>query len=1057
MRVRSRLFPGVAIATLLALVACRPGGLATSSLAAAPPAPPPVDDEPPPMAAPDRPLLPAGPRITLTASDGTGLALAALSAKAVLEGPLAFTEMHLVFNNPLPRTLEGTFKVVLPVGASVSRFALRIGDAWQEGEVVERQHARAAYEDFLHKKQDPALLEQSAGNEFAARVFPIPPNGTKELVLSYAEELTGRAPYVLALRGLPQIGAIDATASAAGAPAPLAALARADWTPDADFVVDRRAVTAGDGLRADDLVVTRVRPVAQRRLDPMTSEIVLVDTSASRALGLKEEVDLLRQLAAAAAAKDPDSRWVVACFDQRVDEVFAGRVADFDDAAGSKILARGALGASDLGRALAWAGGHANDPGATRVLLMTDGVATAGETDRAKLVAAARGAGARGIQRIDAIATGGIRDDASLHAIATAGLPRDGVVLDDSEDPRRIAWRLGEAAQSAIAVKVDGASWWYPQRIDGAQAGDEFLVYAEAATAAPVRVSAGDARDVTPDLRPADKPLLDRAFAQAKIASLLDAAAHTDDPETARGEIIRTSTSHRVLSPYTGFLVLETDADYARLGIDRGSLVDVLAVQGGRVVSSHRSTAVIAKDDTRTARAKAARSRLERSESSDGAPERVRRLERSESSDGAPKAGLTAGDPNAPAAPWGRVDKDEAPHGPPPARATAPAPAASTVAFDDLQQGIGDAFGAGGLGLSGTGEGGGGALAARPAATAAASPPAPRPARRPTDARFEAEVAEPVAPPEPKVAPYTGRFADVMGAVAARDGKRALATARAWHAGDPADVMGLVALGEALEASGDGATAARAYGSIVDLFPSRADMRRMAGERLERLADESALDLAVDTYEKALEQRPDHPSSHRMLAFALLRRHDYARAFEAALDGLAYAYPQGRFLGVQQVLREDLGLIGAAWAKAEPERRASILARVRAAGGTVEDAPSVRFVLSWETDANDVDLHVTDASGEEAYYQHPSLTGGGSLYADVTTGYGPECFTIRLPRGKRSARYTLQANYYARGPMGYGMGMLEVVDHDGHGGITMQERPFVVMNDHATVDLGRYQ
>ena len=58
--------------------------------------------------------------------------------------------------------------------------------------------------------------------------------------------------------------------------------------------------------------------------------------------------------------------------------------------------------------------------------------------------------------------------------------------------------------------------------------------------------------------------------------------------------------------------------------------------------------------------------------------------------------------------------------------------------------------------------------------------------------------------------------------------------------------------------------AARAYGAIIDLFPSRADLRRMAGNRLERLATPEALALAVDTYEKAKEERADHPSSHRM-------------------------------------------------------------------------------------------------------------------------------------------------------------------------------------------------
>ena len=128
--------------------------------------------------------------------------------------------------------------------------------------------------------------------------------------------------------------------------------------------------------------------------------------------------------------------------------------------------------------------------------------------------------------------------------------------------------------------------------------------------------------------------------------------------------------------------------------------------------------------------------------------------------------------------------------------------------------------------------------------------------------------------------------------------------------------------------------------------------------------------------------------------------------------------------------------------------------RVVDLGGTVENEPSLRFVLTWETDANDVDFHIFDAKGGHAFYSSPNLASGGGLYADVTTGYGPECFTIRAPRAKRAGPYTLQANYYSRGPMGYGMGKLEIIDHDGAGGITFEERPYVVMVDHAFVDLG---
>ncbi len=1023
MRARLHVLLGVAaVVVMLTLFACRRGGLGSSAVEAppAPAAPAAPAGTPVALVLSDRPALsPAGPRITLTASDGTGLVLTALSTRAVLEGPLAFTEMRLAFANPRPRTLEGTFKIVLPAGASISRFALRVGDAWQEGEVVERQRARAAYEDFLHRKQDPALLEQSAGNEFSARVFPIPGNGSKEIVVSYAEELRGTAPYVVSLRGLPRLGIVDAVATVAGSNVPLATLTRSGWVPDEDFVADRGPSAAADGVRSGDLVLARVHAAAEHRPEPLGSAIVLLDTSASRALDLGNQVRLLQRLAASVGEKDAGATWAVACFDQRVDEVFAGRAAAFDDAVAARILQRGALGASDLGRALAWAGERATRLGVQRVLVLSDGVATAGATERAGLVAPAHALASAGVRRIDAIASGGIRDEGVLRAIATAGLPHDGVVLADGDDTSVVLRRLNEATQSAVAVRVEGATWWYPRRIDGAQAEDETLVYAELPPASPVRIVVGDDRQVVPDLRPVERPLLERAWAQAKIASLVDAEATRPDADALRKEIVTLSTTHRVLSPYTALLVLETEWDYQRLGIDHTSLTDILAVQGSRVALAHRSDAVA---------------------SPQGGPQGGRKAAAEEAAQfgmiGLTSASATAtADPNAPAAPWGteREGRDEARGGQELPRAASAQARARGEAWGD---GIGEAFGSGGLGLSGVGRGAGGAASVR-----AASSPA------------RAELAQAA---ESAAAPYAGRFAEVMTALEKHDAKSALAGAQEWHASSPGDVMALVALGEALEASSDPATAARAYGSIIDLYPSRADLRRMAGERLERVRDPAALELALDTYAKALEQRPDHPSSHRMLAFALLRKGDYARAFEAALAGLAFRYPSGRFAGVEQVLREDLGLIGAAWARAEPDMRAAISARVRAAGGTIEDAPSLRFVLSWETDANDVDLHVRDASGETAFYSHPTLASGGSLVADVTTGYGPECFTVRLPRGKRSSKYTVRANYYSRGPMGYGMGKLEVVEHDGHGGLAFEERPFVVMNDHAFVELGAY-
>jgi tetratricopeptide (TPR) repeat protein len=290
-----------------------------------------------------------------------------------------------------------------------------------------------------------------------------------------------------------------------------------------------------------------------------------------------------------------------------------------------------------------------------------------------------------------------------------------------------------------------------------------------------------------------------------------------------------------------------------------------------------------------------------------------------------------------------------------------------------------------------------------------------------------------------------------MALVAHRQPGEALKGALEWRDQEPGDVLALIALGESYEALGKRQKAARAYGSLIDLYPARADLRRFAGERLERCGAD-AQELAIDTFKQARAQRPDHPASHRLLAYELLRAGQPQAAFDAIVEGAQRSYPPGRFAGVDRILREDIGLIGAAWIRRDPQRRAQILERLSRLGVELPTGRSLRFVLNWETDANDVDFHIIDAQGGHAYYSQRTLPTGGVLYADVTTGYGPECFTIE---GAPTAYpYKLRAHYYSKGPMGYGMGKLEIIEHDGQGNLAFDERPFVIMTNGAFVNLG---
>ncbi len=547
-----------------------------------------------------------------------------------------------------------------------------------------------------------------------------------------------------------------------------------------------------------------------------------------------------------------------------------------------------------------------------------------------------------------------------------------------------------------------------------------------------------------------------RAWAEAKIASLEAKERDQGKSPELQKEIVALSTGHRVLSAYTALLVLETDADYARFNLDRRALADILSVNDGRLAWTKRDPEMpsVARRDTPRAEPvpRPRKSQVSRDLDGDEA-------DPSASAAAPPRVQVPASAPQAPARARGEEGSMGNPQEAPEARMEKGA-----VGDDFRGGGLADMIGAlaepvaaapaptAGFANGVVGHGAGSGMGGGGSAHHVGAAPLAAPARSPSANAYGGVGLSGEGEAGPS--PLTGKLGQVNDRLAKGDKAGAFELAAAWEASDPGDVLALVSLGEASEAKGDATTAARAYGSLIDLFPSRADLRRFAGERLEHVKGKEAGDLALDTFDKARRDRPDHPASHRLAAFARLRRGEYAAAFDILVAGLAQHYPEGRFIGGDRILREDLGLVAAAWMKADPARKSDVLARLRSAGGAIEDTASIRFVLNWETDANDVDFHIHDAKGGHAVYSSPHTSSGGDLYADVTTGYGPECFTVRLPKDQRATPYTLQAHYYSRGPMGYGMGKLEIIDHDGHGGLKFEERPFIVMVDHAFVDLG---
>ncbi|MEQ9321852.1 MAG: VIT and VWA domain-containing protein, partial [Polyangiaceae bacterium] len=322
------------------------------------------------------------PPVALTTSDGTGLSLVSYQARAVIDGPLAFTELSLRFRNPRAERIEGRFAVSLPSGAAVSRLAMRIGGRWQEAEVVEKQKARQSYEAVLHRGFDPALLEKKAGNAFSARIFPIEANADKEIILSYSHDLeAGR--YELPLAGLPLVQELDVDAQVRRNGAwKTVTMSERHVVPRRDFALT--VPREREGLRHGNLVALRLRPTFDARPQPLRRVAVLFDTSASRALGFAREVRRLGALLTALGERHGGETYVeLVAFDQEVSPVYAGTLEDVGEAV-DEILARRPLGASDLHAAVAWL---ASRKSLDRAILITDAVATAGPAESTALLA----------------------------------------------------------------------------------------------------------------------------------------------------------------------------------------------------------------------------------------------------------------------------------------------------------------------------------------------------------------------------------------------------------------------------------------------------------------------------------------------------------------------------------------------------------------------------------------------------------------------------------------------------------------------------------------------
>ena len=109
--------------------------------------------------------------------------------RVTVEGRVAKVELTEWFKNGGDRIAEGEYLYPLPGEAVFSGFSLWQGEQELRGEMMDRDRARAIYEEIVRRRADPALIELAGHGLLRARVFPIEPGQERKVELRYTQLL----------------------------------------------------------------------------------------------------------------------------------------------------------------------------------------------------------------------------------------------------------------------------------------------------------------------------------------------------------------------------------------------------------------------------------------------------------------------------------------------------------------------------------------------------------------------------------------------------------------------------------------------------------------------------------------------------------------------------------------------------------------------------------------------------------------------------------------------------------------------------------------------------
>jgi len=922
------------------------------------------------------------------------------SVAAEVTGGIAVTTFDLVFRNPNGRVLEGTFEFPLLDGQNVVRFGLDINGALREAVPIEKEKGRVVFEEIERRGIDPGLLEQTAGNNYRARIYPIPAGGTRRVVIAYQENLrrggaVAAPDYKVALAFARELKHFKLAVAVLGGEADKVQARTTLALPLPSWKESRRLEVERENFKAEGVVELRLPALAAPAVitgthgqdEYFVAELPVPTGVETRVRPAPKVLGLLWDVSGSGARRDHARELAMldALFEKLGSVTVkltllrdrAEKAGDFVVKKGNWASLRKALERVDYDGASS-IDGLVDDAEVDEWLLISDGILNYGVGMTAKLlplakpVSCALGASGGNADWLRGVARRSGGEFADLFALDAAAA---------AEALRRQSLRV-----LAVAAEKGAFGELFPEPGTPLAGGLLRVAGRLRSEMGTVRVSLGhepgDARVVELVVRSGENPsaLAARGWAQEKIRALsAEAAANRED-------IRRTSREFCILTPDTSLIVLETLEDYIRYAVT--------------------PPAELRREwDLR----KGQRETIERGEKASHLEQVARRFatrvewwERKYPKDGY-KPSKRLGDIGI---------------------SRAPAPAAGVRRASNGTEDVEETITLSPFSVSAPEDG------YRPRNTLAGS-------------RVRSDVREAVASVtvanDPASAPVAGggrQFLRDSGASSTEGlltytantevgGNRggASVSLRPWNA----EAGYLERLRRAIKAyrmdiyleekekeggapgfyldvaeffleEGEEEKALRVLSNLAELGLEDAGLLRVLAARLVQAGKPT---LAVPLYEQVLRIRGEEPQSYRDLALCLAEVGERQRAIDLLYTLITRPW-HDRFPDVEIIALEELNaIVATSPSKLDTSAMDPRLLRNLPVG--------LRVVLAWDADNCDIDLWVRDSNGEDVGYSHSESHQGGLISRDFTGGYGPECFALRDPK---PGKYRMRVNYF---------------------------------------------